>query len=318
MLCAALVDQRMKPGYSPLLNNPTLPSVDNLKVWIEEAWKSGFDPEGAQGLNGQLVGHKKWIGTAELYVAFTYRGIPAQLADFNTPDGNVAPLLDWIKRYFDTHTQDRPTSVEERWRGATPVVISDRMPLILQHPGHSRTIVGYEISKDGGTTLLAFDPAIRMTQIRSVALSSFNLSKHRDPSNSKPSTARHVAGSPKKSLQSRSKCAGPSARRMESPPKRLRAGSIGDDVIIVEDPRAMAEVVPEPYRNGRGVMGEREPEVGQDEKALDPKRVLRLFRVDHKRLAKKDKYQVLWCPMEDPLTESDKQARREVVSDHVC
>jgi len=157
-----------------------------------------------------------------------------------------------------------------------------------------------------------------MTQIRSVALSSFNLSKHRDPSNSKPSTARHVAGSPKKSLQSRSKCAGPSARRMESPPKRLRAGSIGDDVIIVEDPRAMAEVVPEPYRNGRGVMGEREPEVGQDEKALDPKRALRLFRVDHKRLAKKDKYQVLWCPMEDPLTESDKQARREVVSDHVC
>jgi hypothetical protein len=73
---------------------------------------------------------------------------------------DVAPLLDWIKRYFDTHTQDRPTSVEERWRGATPVVISDRMPLILQHPGHSRTIVGYEISKDGDTTLLAFDPAM--------------------------------------------------------------------------------------------------------------------------------------------------------------
>jgi hypothetical protein len=41
MLCAALVDQRMKPGYSPLLNNPTPPSVDNLKVWIEEAWKRG-------------------------------------------------------------------------------------------------------------------------------------------------------------------------------------------------------------------------------------------------------------------------------------
>lgn len=73
--------------------------------------------------------------------------------------------------------------------------------------------------------------------------------------------------------------------RMDSPPKRLRAGSIGDDVIVVEDPRAMAEVVPEPYRNGREVMGERETKVGRDEKALDPKRVLRLFRVDHKRLA---------------------------------
>lgn len=123
----------------------------------------------------------------------------------------------------------------------------------------------------------------RMTQIRSVALSSFNLSKSREPSNSKSSTARHVARSPKKPFQSRSRCAGPSARRMDSPPKRLRAGSIGDDVIVVEDPSAMAEVLPEPYRNG--VMDERETEVGRDEKALDHKRVLRLFRVDHKRLA---------------------------------
>ena len=41
MLCAALMDQRVKPGYSDLLSNPTPPGVDNLKVWIEEAWKSG-------------------------------------------------------------------------------------------------------------------------------------------------------------------------------------------------------------------------------------------------------------------------------------
>jgi len=57
---------------------------------------------------------------------------------------------------------------------------------------------------------------------------------------------------------------------------------------------------------------------GGDDGTLDPRKVLRPFRVDQKKLAKKDKYQVLWCPMEDPLTESDKQARREVTSDHVC
>ena len=103
-----------------------------------------------------------------------------RLADFDTPDGSklqrrfylatgmiehqfpldVTPLLEWIKRYFDAHTQDHPTSVKEMWRAATPVVISDRMPLILQHQGHSRTIIGYEIAKDGGTTLLAFDPSV--------------------------------------------------------------------------------------------------------------------------------------------------------------
>jgi hypothetical protein len=73
---------------------------------------------------------------------------------------DVTPLLDWIKQYFDANTQDKPTSVQERWRGATPVVISDHMPLILQHKGHSRTIVGYEIARDGSTILLAFDPSV--------------------------------------------------------------------------------------------------------------------------------------------------------------
>ena len=72
---------------------------------------------------------------------------------------DVTPLLNWIRCYFDGDTQGQSTSAQERWRGATPVVISTRMPLILQHQGHSRTIVGYEIAKYGGTILLAFDPS---------------------------------------------------------------------------------------------------------------------------------------------------------------
>jgi Peptidase family C78 len=72
----------------------------------------------------------------------------------------MTQLLDWVKRYFDIPSQDHPTaSVQEKWRAATPVVITDRMPLVLQHQGHSRTIIGYEITKDGATNLLAFDPS---------------------------------------------------------------------------------------------------------------------------------------------------------------
>ena len=41
MLCAALMDQRIMPEYSLLVVNPIPPGVNNLKVWIEEAWKSG-------------------------------------------------------------------------------------------------------------------------------------------------------------------------------------------------------------------------------------------------------------------------------------
>ncbi|KAI0306763.1 peptidase family C78-domain-containing protein [Multifurca ochricompacta] len=117
MLCAVLMDQRIQPAYSSLLCTPAPPSVNNLKRLIEEAWSQGFDPEGAQGLRGKLVGHRKWIGTAELYVAFTYRGIPSLLVDFETPNGNVTPLLDWIRRYFDGQLPSHHTSVQERWQG---------------------------------------------------------------------------------------------------------------------------------------------------------------------------------------------------------
>jgi hypothetical protein len=41
MLCAVLMDQRMKPEYSSLIVNPIPPGVSSLKVWIEEAWKNG-------------------------------------------------------------------------------------------------------------------------------------------------------------------------------------------------------------------------------------------------------------------------------------
>jgi len=125
--------------------------------------------------------------------------------------------------------------------------------------------------------------------------------------------------------QSHNKRAGPSADGGQGgSPKRLRAGSIGDDVIVIEASSTAAGPsgsLPEHDSRGSGVMAERKAEEvgnGRDERVLDPKKVLKLFRVDQKKLAKKKKYQVLWCPMGDPLTESDKQARREVTSDQVC
>jgi hypothetical protein len=78
---------------------------------------------------------------------------------------------------------------------------------------------------------------------------------------------------------------------VDSSPKRQRTGSIGDDVIVVED--SDPEVVPGPSKSvsqrdnsGHGVMTEIEAEkVGGDERTLDPRKVLKLFRVDQKKLA---------------------------------
>ncbi|KAI9466004.1 peptidase family C78-domain-containing protein [Lactarius psammicola] len=281
MLCAALMDQPTQAAYSLLLSAQTPPSVNSLKVLIEEAWRHGFDPEGAEGLKGKLVGRMKWIGTAELYVAFTYRGIPSRLADFDTPHGRVDPLLDWIRRYFDADSRDHQASPQEWWRGATPVVVTDRIPLILQYQGHSRTIVGYEITRDGATNLLAFDPSVLSGPTKSGMPLPLGGHRHRDSSAKRPRA---------------------------SPPR-------DDNVIVIEDsePEQGASKV-EPQRHDsrqRTKVDKGRVRTGDSREVLDPKKVLKLFRVDEKKLAKRNKYQVLWFPMEDPLTESDKQARRE-------
>jgi len=74
-------DQRTQAAYSSLLSTHIPPGVNSLKALIEEAWEhvsmcdhpycnaphaftSGFDQEGAEGLKGNLVGRKEWIGTA--------------------------------------------------------------------------------------------------------------------------------------------------------------------------------------------------------------------------------------------------------------
>lgn len=169
MACTALMDQQVQPMYFPALDHPTPPGVRNLQQWIEDAWTAGFDKEGANDLKNKLVGTKKWIGTADVHVAFLSRGIPSRLVDF--PDGDnsgIDTVLRWIEAYFSEAAQNSrqmrlgakvKATVDEALRGASPVVITERMPLILQHKGHSRTIVGYERTKDGSINLLCFDPS---------------------------------------------------------------------------------------------------------------------------------------------------------------
>lgn len=50
------------------------------------------------------------------------------------------------------------TTVGERLLGARAVVVTDKPPIILQHKGHSRTVVGVEQVKNGVINLLTFDP----------------------------------------------------------------------------------------------------------------------------------------------------------------
>lgn len=56
--------------------------------------------------------------------------------------------------------------------------MTEFMPVVLQHAGHSRTVVGYEVQKDGEYNLLVFDPS---KYVRSLPLDPSSRTSHGQP-----------------------------------------------------------------------------------------------------------------------------------------
>ncbi|KAA1474854.1 DUF1671-domain-containing protein [Dentipellis sp. KUC8613] len=320
MACTALMDQPMQIGYFSLLDGPPPPSVRNLQHLVEEAWSKGYDGEGAQQLSNKLVDTRKWIGTAELYVAFTYRGIPAQLADFDLKNKGVGPLVRWIRQYFSLPEDHRKRTIDNALR--SPVVITDRMPLVLQHSGHSRTVVGYELTKKG-LNLLVFDPSKNIpNDIRNAALARFRADDGQGSmaghDHEKEGRARRFIQHIKKPFQAKRK-ASLSPEKPETPPaKRVRAAS---EVIVIDDdeddlPSAGAE------QNGNNTTNSSaaQKSVVQIDLTKEFSKVLKIFRVSEKSLNEQDRYQILYFPfpLREPLSETEKLARRIVTSEKAC
>ncbi|CAG9467235.1 unnamed protein product [Pedinophyceae sp. YPF-701] len=142
-----------------------VPRIPYLQAWLESAWDSGYDREGAVQLGGRVQGTRKWIGTTEAAAMLRQFGVKAEVFDFwgrqdEEEDEGVADvahrhgaLVRWVWRHFAGR------GVGEGGGGGVRVV--DRPPLYFQHQGHSRTIVGVE--RPGGKTaddinLLVLDP----------------------------------------------------------------------------------------------------------------------------------------------------------------
>lgn len=300
MLCAALMDQQQQPLYYPLLDAPLSPSIRNLQALIETAWKEGFDEEGAKDLK-KLVGTRKWIGTADLWVAFSYQGIPVELVDFNLKNNPRGPeiVTNWVVEYFTPKTTSTERSnMYQTLKGASPVLVTDRMPIILQHNGHSRTIVGYEVDKRGVVNLITFDPGrVPSAQVRNAALSA-----------SLPATTPNGSGSLKRSASNSSSVgqSGNSSKRARS-----SADEDGSDIEIIHDSRdTHAEKPTEDKFSGK--------KKAQDNTNLfSTNGLLKKYRLDPKALGKNKQYQILYCPMTAPLTERERMGRKFVTSQKV-
>ena len=99
------------------------------------------------------------------------------------PNKTHTALTKWVFDYFQVNLTDSPASGSENGSrppqhahsgsgvaagnafsvlmqssGSSIRIAKDKMPLYLQHQGHSRTIVGVERTKAGDLNLLLFDP----------------------------------------------------------------------------------------------------------------------------------------------------------------
>lgn len=131
--------QNQKPPRS------SVPSISRLQSLIEQAWSQGFDEQGSEQLGSRLVNTRKWIGATEVLTLLSFLKIRCQLVDFHRPTGaggTHPELFAWVLKYFENSVGGEFTP-----------------PLYLQHQGHSRTIMGVEVHRDGSVILLVLDPS---------------------------------------------------------------------------------------------------------------------------------------------------------------
>ncbi|XP_044864539.1 zinc finger-containing ubiquitin peptidase 1 isoform X4 [Mauremys mutica] len=148
MLLSSLLSNGM---YNDCLRDITLiPCIPKIQSMIEDAWKEGFDPQGASHFSNRLHGTKSWIGACEIYSLLTSLRLKCQIIDFHKPTGPLGThprLFEWVLSYYSSNRE-----------GGTKVVCTRKPPIYMQHQGHSRTIVGIEERKNRTLCLLIFDP----------------------------------------------------------------------------------------------------------------------------------------------------------------
>ncbi|XP_067874594.1 zinc finger-containing ubiquitin peptidase 1 isoform X2 [Heterodontus francisci] len=140
--------------YKRDLQDVVIPCIPKLQAMIEEAWKDGFDPQGAAQFKNKLRGTRAWIGATEVYSLLTFLRIKCQIVDFHHPTGpsDTHPrLFEWLKQFYSSG-KDPGLRLQSR------IIWTNKPPIYLQHHGHSRTIIGIEERNNGTLCLLIFDP----------------------------------------------------------------------------------------------------------------------------------------------------------------
>ncbi|GAA5830527.1 hypothetical protein JCM11251_002502 [Rhodosporidiobolus azoricus] len=315
------------PEAGEVLGLKAIPSIRDWQEIIEEAWRAGHDPLGRAHFNGHLVGSRRWIGTTEVYTALTWMGVRAKIIDFPkvpSGEGTHQSLVRWITNYFSApstpsppltaspHPSTAPSVPHNAFSlltssGGSPIRLTSKQPLYLQHRGHSRTVVGVEIGKSEGAGEKKGKGRKVIGKVAGkVAGEKGGEGKKEDemwllifdPGKPIPQDVKHAASA----LPARSSPTVPSASTFSSststsgfpPLKKLKSCS------------------PQPS-SARGGFGSTKDSTSEPDlpKYGD---VLKVFRVNMNQLKRKEEYQILYVEPGPPLTPFEKAQRREVKS----
>ncbi|KAM4043300.1 zinc finger-containing ubiquitin peptidase 1 isoform 2-T3 [Anomaloglossus baeobatrachus] len=76
-----------------LPDNRYIPCIPKIQALIEDAWKEGFDPQGASHFNSKLLGTRAWIGASEIYCLLTslrLKNFSCKILKLTNPAGTCA------------------------------------------------------------------------------------------------------------------------------------------------------------------------------------------------------------------------------------
>lgn len=113
----------------------------------------------------RLVNTRKWIGATEVVTLLSFLRIKCQLVDFHRPTGpggSHPQLFTWILKYFESFYGTEftpPLYLQHQGKDKQNKMKLKLLFFTLYFLGHSRTVMGIEVHRDGSLVLLVLDPS---------------------------------------------------------------------------------------------------------------------------------------------------------------
>ncbi|XP_055330972.1 zinc finger-containing ubiquitin peptidase 1-like [Paramacrobiotus metropolitanus] len=155
LISAMLSIPRCKEQWRARLGSCFVPSILYLQQLMQQAWNAGWDPQGNTEHRGEIIGSKNWLGPIDLYSMLMNLGIECQITFFvhaTSREGPHPELFRWCQEHFANRSN------------------RNVLPIYLQHAGHSRTIAGIEVMKNGGQNFIIFDPSTKKEKARNTTI----------------------------------------------------------------------------------------------------------------------------------------------------